>query len=115
MKKWISRAFSLLLCLVMLAALVPSGMAQAAQPAETVPAGTAYYINPFYKDLYTPEQAECFGYRISEIRIVEPNETWILNDFGDTRLTLVTCTDDGSQRLIVVAKAEEQIKTQERR
>ena len=65
-------------------------------------------------DLYDKEK-QCFRYSVSETFIVEPNEVWILDDFGDDRLTLVTCTDDGSQRLIVVAKAEEQIKTQERR
>lgn len=43
-----------------------------------------------------------YTYRVSERFIVEPNETWILGDFDDDRLTLVTCTDDGSQRQIVV-------------
>lgn len=44
------------------------------------------------------------SYYITDMFIVEPNETWILGDFGDTRVTIVTCTDDGSQRRIVVAK-----------
>lgn len=46
-------------------------------------------------------------YTVTESFIVEPKETWILDDFGDCRVTLVTCTDDGSQRRIVVGKAPE--------
>lgn len=47
-------------------------------------------------------------YSVTEHFIVEPNETWILDDFGDCRITLVTCTDDGSQRLVVVGRPENQ-------
>ena len=43
-----------------------------------------------------------YSYIISDSFIVEPDETWILNDFGDNRVTIVTCTDDGTQRQIVV-------------
>ena len=43
-----------------------------------------------------------YTYIVTENFIVEPNETWILNDFGDDRVTLVTCTDDGTQRQVVV-------------
>jgi sortase A len=43
-----------------------------------------------------------FSYKISEKFIIEPNETWVLDDFGDDRVTLITCTDDGKQRLVVV-------------
>lgn len=46
----------------------------------------------------------CYVYTITESFIVEPNEVWILNDFGDNRITIVTCTDDGTQRQIVVGK-----------
>lgn len=48
---------------------------------------------------------KCYSYIVKEVKIVEPDETWILDDFGDDRLTIVTCTDDGSQRLVVVAIA----------
>ena len=44
-------------------------------------------------------------YTVTDSFIVEPSETWVLSDFGDTRVTLVTCTDDGTQRLVVVGKA----------
>ena len=43
-------------------------------------------------------------YEIAECKIVEPNETWVLKDFDDDRVTLVTCTDDGTQRRIIVGK-----------
>lgn len=45
-------------------------------------------------------------YTVSEHFIVEPNETWVLNDFGDDRITLITCTDDGTQRHVVVGLLE---------
>lgn len=44
----------------------------------------------------------CWTYVVDDYFIVEPSEIQVLNDFGDDRVTLVTCTDDGSQRLIVV-------------
>lgn len=47
---------------------------------------------------------KCYTYLVTESFIVDPNEVWVLNDFGDNRVTLITCTDDGSQRFIVVAK-----------
>lgn len=46
---------------------------------------------------------KCYTYIVEEVKTVEPDETWILDDFGDARLTIITCTDDGSQRLVVVA------------
>ena len=51
--------------------------------------------------LYDKEKNK-FKYKISEKFIVEPNETWILDDAGDDRVTLITCTDDGKQRLVVI-------------
>ncbi|MBQ1463842.1 MAG: sortase [Ruminococcus sp.] len=50
--------------------------------------------------LYDTEKTP-YSYIISDISIVEPSDTWILDDFGDNRVTIVTCTDDGTQRLIV--------------
>lgn len=43
-----------------------------------------------------------YTYIVTENFIADPDETWILNDFGDDRITIVTCTDDGKQRQIVV-------------
>ena len=51
------------------------------------------------KNLYT--------YYVTETFIVEPDETWVLDDAEDVRVTLVTCTDDGTQRRIVVAKPKQ--------
>jgi LPXTG-site transpeptidase (sortase) family protein len=54
-------------------------------------------------NLYDKEK-NCYSYIVSESFVVEPNEVWILENFGDDRITLVTCTDDGLQRFIVVGK-----------
>lgn len=43
-----------------------------------------------------------YTYIVTDSFIVEPNETWVLDDFGDNRITIITCTDDGTQRQIVV-------------
>ena len=46
-------------------------------------------------------------YTVTENHIVEPNETWVLDDFGDNRITIITCTDDGTQRQVVVGILKE--------
>lgn len=46
----------------------------------------------------------CYTYYVTESFIVDPNEVWVLDDFKDNRVTVITCTDDGTQRLVVVAK-----------
>lgn len=51
--------------------------------------------------LYDKEK-RCYTYIVTENFIVDPNETWVLNDFGDDRVTIITCTDDGIQRQVVV-------------
>lgn len=48
------------------------------------------------------EKKTCYTYEVSEKLIVNPEETWVLNDFDDDRLTVVTCTDDGKQRQVVI-------------
>lgn len=45
---------------------------------------------------------KCYTYTVSEKFIIDPNEIWVLNDFGDDRVTNITCTDDGTQRLTVI-------------
>ncbi len=52
-------------------------------------------------NLYDKEK-KCYTYTVSEKFIIEPNEIWVLNDFGDDRVTIITCTDDGTQRLAVI-------------
>lgn len=48
------------------------------------------------------KKKKCYSYTVTENFIVEPNETWVLKDFGDDRITIITCTDDGTQRQVVV-------------
>ena len=50
------------------------------------------------------ESRTCYTYTVTENFIVEPAETWVLDDFGDDRITIVTCTDDGTQRQVVVGR-----------
>lgn len=50
----------------------------------------------------TDESRTCYSYEVSESFIVNPDEIWILEDFDDDRITIVTCTDDGTQRQVVV-------------
>ncbi len=54
------------------------------------------------------EKRTKYTYIVTENFIVEPDETWILDDFGDNRITIVTCTDDGTQRQIVVGLLKEE-------
>ena len=43
-----------------------------------------------------------YTYIVTEYRIINSDELWVLNDFGDNRLTVISCTDDGKQRQVVV-------------
>lgn len=52
----------------------------------------------------SPKGGEAVLYAISDMFIVEPNETWVLNPSEEAKITMVTCTDDGSQRRIVIAE-----------
>ncbi|MCR5600126.1 MAG: class D sortase [Ruminococcus sp.] len=45
-----------------------------------------------------------YEYIVDEYKVVEPNEVEVLKDFGDDRLTVISCTDDGKQRQVVVGK-----------
>ena len=49
-----------------------------------------------------------YTYIVTDYRTVEPDETWVLGDFGDNRLTVISCTDDGKLRQVVVGKLKEQ-------
>lgn len=46
---------------------------------------------------------KAYAYTVTESFIVQSNETEVLDDPGDNRLTIITCTDDGTQRQVVVA------------
>lgn len=56
----------------------------------------------------TDENHTCYIYKVTENFIVEPDEIWILDDFGDDRVTVITCTDDGTQRQVVVGELSDQ-------
>ncbi len=45
-----------------------------------------------------------YTYIVSDYDIVAPNRTDVLNDFGDDRITVISCTDDGEFRQVVVGK-----------
>ena len=46
-------------------------------------------------------------YIVTEYKTVEPNQTDVLDDYGDNRLTVISCTDDGTQRQVVVGILKE--------
>lgn len=50
----------------------------------------------------TDDNRTRYLYIVTEYKTVEPNDTWVLNDFDDNRLTVISCTDDGTQRQVVV-------------
>ena len=52
-------------------------------------------------------QKNSYDYTVCDSFIVDPADTWVLDDKGDSRITLITCTDDGSQRRVVVGKLDE--------
>ena len=47
-------------------------------------------------------QRTTYTYIVSEYKIAEPDQVEVLNDYGDNRLTVISCTDDGTQRQVVV-------------
>ena len=63
---------------------------------KNVQKGMEIYLYDKSKNRYT--------YVVTDSFIVNPDGTWILNDFEDVRVTIVTCTDDGTQRQVVVGK-----------
>ncbi len=53
------------------------------------------------------EERTPYEYSVTEYMIVEPEDTWVLGDFNDNRITIVTCTDDGTQRQIIIGELVE--------
>ncbi len=39
-----------------------------------------------------------YVYTVTDSFIVEPDETWVLGDFGDNRITIITCSYDDMKR-----------------
>lgn len=48
------------------------------------------------------EKKTVYTYVVTEYTIVDPHTVTVLSDFDDDRLTLITCTDDGKNRQVVV-------------
>lgn len=48
-----------------------------------------------------------YCYVVTEYKIVNPNQVEVLDDFGDDRLTVISCTDDGTMRQVVVGLLKE--------
>jgi sortase A len=48
------------------------------------------------------EKCTRYCYIVTEYKIVEPKQVEVLNDYGDNRLTVISCTDDGTMRQVVV-------------
>ncbi len=58
----------------------------------------------------TDETRTVYTYVVTEYTIVDPHAVAVLNDYGDDRLTLITCTDDGKNRQVVVGTLQQQKK-----
>ena len=54
------------------------------------------------------------GYIVNEYNIVDPHSVEVLRDYGDNRLTVISCTDDGEYRQVVVGILKETNYSQER-
>lgn len=47
-----------------------------------------------------------YTYIVTEYQIVVPSSVEVLNDYGDDRLTVISCTDDGKYRQVVTGMLE---------
>lgn len=43
-----------------------------------------------------------YKYIVTEYKVVDPHALEVLNDYGDDRVTIISCTDDGNFRQVVV-------------
>lgn len=50
----------------------------------------------------TDADGKCYTYYVTENFVVEPDEVGVLDEMYDNRITIVTCTDGGLRRQIVV-------------
>lgn len=47
-----------------------------------------------------------YTYTVTDYNIVDPHAVEVLDDYGDDRLTVISCTDDGEYRQVVIAVKE---------
>lgn len=71
------------------------------------------YSGPYFKNLdkleigdeviITNAKQKVFTYKVTETMVVQPDEVWVIEDTGEdvAMLTLVTCENNGTERLIV--------------
>ena len=52
------------------------------------------------------EKRTRYTYIVAEYHVVAPQSVEVLDDYGDDRLTVISCTDDGKQRQVVVGILE---------
>lgn len=48
-----------------------------------------------------------YTYIVTDYNIVEPNAVEVLKDYGDNRITVISCTDDGERRQVVTGMLKE--------
>ncbi len=60
----------------------------------------------------TDEKRTRYTYIVTEYRTIEPSDTWVLDDFGDDRITVISCTDDGKLRQVVVGMLKTETQTE---
>ncbi len=56
----------------------------------------------------TDEKRTRYKYTVTEYKIVDPYDVGVLDDFGDDQLTVISCTDDGKYRQIVIGKYDKE-------
>ena len=52
----------------------------------------------------TNAEKTCYTYVVTEYKVVDPEDIAVLRDYGDDRLTVISCTDDGENRQVVIGK-----------
>ena len=52
----------------------------------------------------TDAEKTCYTYVVAEYKVVDPEDVAVLEDYGDDRLTVISCTDDGENRQVVIGK-----------
>lgn len=52
------------------------------------------------------EKRTRYTYIVAEYHVIAPQSVEVLDDYGDDRLTVISCTDDGKQRQVVVGILE---------
>ena len=52
------------------------------------------------------EKRTKYIYTVTEYRIVNPHAVEVLDDYGDNRLTVISCTDDGEYRQVITGILE---------